>query len=91
MELVGYRTTCEEVFNLYQEVYQLKKNPGPVPGDQEVEDQIHQEILDLLKEYIWHRQSPAHPEETLGHRSRKPVQAKFHSQNKVNWNHFDCY
>ena len=79
MELVGYRTTHEEVFNLYQEVYQLKRTPGLVPDDQEVADWIHQEIPNLLKEHIWHRQIPAQLEEALGHRSRKPAQAKFHS------------
>ena len=91
VEWVGYRTTHEEVFNLYQEIYQLKRTPGLVPGDQEVVDQIHQEILDSLKEHIWHRQSPTQLEETSGHRSRKPAQAEFHSWNMVNWNHFDCY
>ena len=91
VELVGYRTTCEEVFNLYQEVYQLKRTPGLVPVDQEVADCIHQEILDLLKEHMWHRQSPAQLEEPLGHRSRKSAQAEFHSQNKATWDHFNHY
>ena len=91
VELVGYRTTCEEFFNLYQEVYQLKRTIGLVPGDEEVADWIHQEVLNSLKECIQHRQSPAQPEEPLGHRSRKSAQAEFHSRKKVTWDHFDHY
>ena len=91
VELVGYRITHKKVFSLYQEVYQLKRTPGPVPGDQEVANWIYQEILNSLMECIQHRQSPTQPEEALEHRSRKPAQATFHSWNKVNWDHFDCY
>ena len=91
VELVGYRTTHKEVFNLYQEVYQLKRTLGLVPGDQDVADQIHQEILNSLKEHIWCRQSPTQPEEPSGHRSRKPAQAEFLNQNKATWDHFGHY
>ena len=56
---VSYNTTREEIFTLYQEVYQLKKAPGAVPGDPEVAGKTHQEILDSLKEHLWHRGVPS--------------------------------
>ena len=39
VELVGYRTTQDEVFGLYQEVYQLRRTPVLVPGSPEVAEQ----------------------------------------------------
>ena len=38
--LVGYKTTQEESFALYQEVYQLKRAPGMIPCDPEMEEEI---------------------------------------------------
>ena len=48
---------------LYQEVYQLKRASRTVPHDAETEEEIHQEILDSLKECLWHRWGSALPEE----------------------------
>ena len=39
--LVGYKTTREEIFTLYQEVYQLKRAPEAVPGDPEEAEKTH--------------------------------------------------
>ena len=52
VDLVGYKTTREEIFTLYQEVYQLKKAPGTVPRDPEEAEKTCQEILDSLKECL---------------------------------------
>ena len=62
-ELVGYKTTLEEIFSLYQEVYQLKRTPGSVPGSPEVVEQTCQEILDLLRECLHCRWGSTQPEE----------------------------
>ena len=35
IDLVAYKTTREEIFTLYQEIYQLKRAAGAVPGDPE--------------------------------------------------------
>ena len=68
IDLVGYKATQEEIFMLYQEVYQLKRAPGTVPGDLREAEEVHQEILDSLKEHLWHGWSgigPAQPEEPV--------------------------
>ena len=63
VDLVGYKTSREEIFNLYQEVYQLKRTPEAIPGDPDEAEKTCQEILDSLKECLWHRQGPAHLEQ----------------------------
>ena len=63
VDLVGYKTSREVIFTLYQEVYQLKRAPGAVPGDPEEVEKTHQEILDSLKEHLWHMWGPAQLEE----------------------------
>ena len=59
VDLVGYKTSGEETFTLYQEIYQLKRAPGAIPGDPEETERTHLEILDSLKEHLWHRSYPA--------------------------------
>ena len=61
IDLIGYKTTREDIFTLYQEVYWLKRAPGMVPCDPETEEEIYQEILDLLQECLWHRQGSTPP------------------------------
>ena len=63
IDLVGYRTTWEEIIALYHEVYQLNRAPETVQGDPEAMEEIQQEILASLKECLQHRQGPTHPEE----------------------------
>ena len=87
VDLVGYKTTQEEIFNLYQEVYQLKRTPGPVPGNPEVAEKICQEILDSLEEHLQCRQGTSYLEETSRHRSRTSAQNEFHTQMKAAYDH----
>ena len=61
--LIGYETTQEEIFMLYQEVYKLMRAPETIPGDPREVEEVHQEILYSLKECLWHRKGPTQPEE----------------------------
>ena len=85
VELVGYKTTWVEIRALYHEVYQQKRTPGMVLCNPEMEEEVHWEIIDLLKECLWHRQGPSLLEEEpkqspIGTRTpRTPAQAEFHS------------
>ena len=87
-ELVGYKTSQEEMFILYQEVYQLKRAPGLVLGDPEKVEGIHQEILNSLKDYLQLKWGPAQPEDAPRQRSNTSAQAKFHSHMKAAYDHF---
>ena len=79
VELVGYSTTQEEIFGLYQEVCQLRRTPELVPGSPEVVKQTHQEILDSLRKCLHHRWGSGQPE---GPRwtTRMPAVAEYHAQ-----------
>ena len=61
-----------------------------VPCDPEMEEEIHQEILDSLKEHLWHKWGPTQPEE-LGQgsasASRSDPQSKFHRRIQVTSDH----
>ena len=50
MELIG-----PEIRKVYNEVYQLKRVPGTSPCDVEMVENIHQEILNSVKECLQHR------------------------------------
>ena len=63
VDLIGYKTTWEEIFTLYHEVYKLKRALGTVPGDPREVEEVPQEILDSLKEHLQHRQGPTQLEE----------------------------
>ena len=52
VNLIGYKTTQEEIIALYNKVYQLKRAPGTVQGDLEEMEEICQEILASLKEHL---------------------------------------
>ena len=52
VNVIGYKTTIEEIIGLYHEVYQLKRAPRTVPGDVKMAEEIHQEILNSLKEHL---------------------------------------
>ena len=94
VDLVGYKTTREEIITLYQGVCQLKMAPGAVPGDPEEAEKTYQEILDMLKEHLQHRWASTQPEEELRWRStgtqtsRMTAQAEFHDQTQVTYDHF---
>ena len=85
VELVGYKTTQEEIRALYNEVYQLKRAPRMVPCDPEMEKEIYQQSLDLLKECLQHRWGPAQSKEPrwgpISTRApRIPAQVDFHAK-----------
>ena len=63
IKVVGYKTTREGIIALYHEVYQLRRGPRAVPCDPEMEEEIHPEILESLKECLWHRWGSALLEE----------------------------
>ena len=64
-ELITCKTTQEEIMGLYHQVYQLKRNPRPVPCSQEMAEEICLEILEMLKEHLQHRWGPTQLEEEL--------------------------
>ena len=45
--------------DLYHDVYQLQRLPGKINCDEEMEAHIYQEILDSVKEHLWHKQLSA--------------------------------
>ena len=65
MELLTQETTWEEIMALYHQVYQLKRSPGPVPCLEDTTEEIHIEILEMLKEHPWHRWSLTQPQKEL--------------------------
>ena len=93
IELVTYENTWEEIMGVYNEVYQLKRNPMVVPCSEETVEEISIEILETLKECLWHRQGSAQPEEEQRWRStgtrtyRMPAQAEFHAQMQATFDH----
>ena len=98
MELLTHEATKEEILGLYHQVYQLKRNPGEVPCSHDTEQEIHIEILETLKEHLWHRWGPALPGEewrqatTSIRNTRTPAQAEFHARAKVTYNDFrNCH
>ena len=50
------KMTLEEILVLYQEVYQLKRDPGEVQVSAGAAEGTHSEILEVLKACLWHRQ-----------------------------------
>ena len=66
MELIAPRMTTEEIRRVYNEVSQLKRVPGMNPNGVEMAENIHQEILNSVKEYLHHRQERAQLEEGPG-------------------------
>ena len=62
MGLLTPQTTHEEILVLYQEVYQLKRDPGEVQCSEDIAEETHAEILEVLRECLWHRQGTIQPE-----------------------------
>ena len=48
---------------MYNDIYQLQRSPGKSPSDAEMKERICQEILDFVKECLWHRWDCTQPEE----------------------------
>ena len=91
MEMQILETTHEEVMALYQEVYQLKRNPGEVPCLEDTTEEIQIEILEMLKEHLLHRWGPTQPEETRWITHRMPAEVEFYAQMQVTYNHFSHF
>ena len=88
MEMLTLETTCEEIMALYQEVYQLKRNPGEVPCLEDMTEEIQIEILEMLKECLWHRWGPVQLEEPRWRTPRMPAEAEYYTQMHVTYKHF---
>ena len=75
----------------YHQVYQLKRNPGEVPCSHDTAQEIHIEILEMLKEHLQHRWGPTLLEEeqrqatTSIRNTRTPAQAEFHARAQVTY------
>ena len=65
IELLTHKTTQEEIVGIYHQVYQLKRNPREAPCSQDMAEETHIEILEMLKECLWHGQGSTQPEEEL--------------------------
>ena len=65
-----------------------------MPCFEEMVEEICKEILEMLKEHLWHRQGPTQLEEELRQRSmdtrtsRTPAQAEFHDHTQATYDHF---
>ena len=49
----------DEIMALYQDVYQLKRDPGEVQCSKDAAEEAHNEILEVLRVLLWLRQSSA--------------------------------
>ena len=90
--LIGPKSTREEISKVYNDVYQLWRSPSKSPCDVEVEKRTHQDILDSIKEHLWHRWDHTQPEEGLrwssGGASRPDQQAEFWDQMLTMYDHY---
>ena len=55
MELIRPETIREEFRRMYNKVYQLKRVPSVNPCNAEMVEDVHQEILNLVKECLQHK------------------------------------
>ena len=55
IQLVGFKTTRDEIWELYNDVYQLRRSPGPPPYSPECTEELVQEIYTSLKEQLQQR------------------------------------
>ena len=62
MELVGPNSICQDIKDLYQDVYQLCWLPRRGWCEEATEEQLCKEVLDSIKECLWLKQLPAQPE-----------------------------
>ena len=63
VQLVGFKTTRDEIWELYNNVSQLKRSPGPLPYGPEQTEELVQEICTSLKEQMQWRWGSAQPKE----------------------------
>ena len=92
MDLVGPQMSWAKIRVIYNEVYQLWKLPGRSPCDKETGERICQEILDSIKECLWHRpgshmaggRAEAEPYQYL----KTDAQAEFQARTCATYNHY---
>ena len=72
MELIGPDSMCQDIKDLYQDVYQLWRLPGRGHCEEAMEEHICKELLDSIKEYLWDKQPSAQLE---GEQMQLPVNA----------------
>ena len=63
VQLVGYRTSHEEIRNLFNEVYLLRRPPGPPPYGPEQMRKVINDILYSLGSHLEWRKDPVEPKE----------------------------
>ena len=63
VELIYANSVREKIAKIYWDMYQLQWLPGKMPCDVEKEEHLHQEILDSIKECLWHKWDPRSLEE----------------------------
>ena len=63
IQLVGFKTTRDEIWELYNSIYQLRRSPGPPPYGPECTEELVQEICTFLKERLWWRQGSSQSKE----------------------------
>ena len=88
--LLTPKMTLEEILILYQEVYQLKRDPGEVQCSAGAAEEAHAEILEVLKACLWHRQGSSWPEETRW-TPRMQTEVEYHDQTRVATNYFSSF
>ena len=72
IKMVRFRTTREEVQGIYNEVYQQKRLPGPLPYRPEWMEALDWEICTSFEEQMWQRQGTAGPEEDWEYFAAQP-------------------
>ena len=94
MDVIGPGISWAQMRVSYNKVYQLSRSPGRSPCNEETGEIICQEILDLVKEHLWHRWDSGQLEEEsrqspTGTRTpRMPAQAEFHARMQATYNHY---
>ena len=92
VELIGPRSTREQIRGVYNDMYQLQRSPGKCPCDVVMEERTCHEILDSIKECLLCRWDCAQPEEgprwSSNGASRPDLLAKFQDRMCATYDHF---
>ena len=92
IELIGPGFIREEIRKVYNDVYQLWRSPQKSPFEAKMEESVCQEILNSIKECLWHRQESDQPQGRLGQSpasaSRPDLWAKFQDSVCAMYDHF---
>ena len=55
VQLVGYQSTREEIWDLYHQVYKLRRLPGSPPYRPEQVQELMRDVVSSLKNQLWQR------------------------------------